>query len=61
MKHSELIRVVVKAGCFIKRHGASHDVWVNPKTGDFTTVPRHGSKEIKTKTAKSIFDALSID
>ena len=61
MKHSELIRALIKAGCFIKRHGASHDVWVNPKTGDFTTVPRNGSREIKTKTAKTIFDALSID
>ena len=60
MKHSELIRVLVKAGCFIKRHGASHDVWVNPKTGGRTMVPRHWSKEIKKKTVKSILEDLLI-
>lgn len=47
-----------KAGCLLKRNGASHDVWVNPKTGATTAVPRHGSKEIKKKTAKSILDDL---
>lgn len=26
MKHSELIRILIKAGCFIKRHGAKHDI-----------------------------------
>lgn len=61
MKHSELIRALIKAGCLVKRHGASHDVWVNPKTGGFAIVPRHGSKEIKKETAKSIFEALSND
>lgn len=58
MKHSELIRMLQKAGCLLKRNGASHDVWVNPKTGATTAVPRHGSKEIKKKTAKSILDDL---
>lgn len=60
MKHSELIRTLIKAGCHIKRHGASHDVWINPNTGGRATVPRHGSKEIKTKTVKSILDDLLI-
>jgi mRNA interferase HicA len=58
MKHSELIRLLKKAGCLLKRHGASHDVWMNPATGATTAVPRHGSKEIKNKTAKSILDDL---
>nr|DAD79038.1 MAG TPA: putative mRNA interferase toxin [Siphoviridae sp. ctYOF2] len=26
MKHSELIRVLRRAGCLLKRHGASHDI-----------------------------------
>lgn len=60
MKHSELIRTLIKAGCIIKRHGASHDIWVNPNTGGRTIVPRHGSKEVKPKTAKSILDDLLI-
>ena len=61
MKHSELIRKLKKAGCLLKRHGASHDVWINPKTRARTTIPRHGSKEIKEikeKTAKSILKDL---
>ena len=58
MKHSELIRKLKKTGCLLKRHGASHDVWINPKTGARTTIPRHGSKEIKEKTAKSILKDL---
>ena len=58
MKHSELICKLKKAGCLLKRHGASHDVWINPKTGARTTIPRHGSKEIKEKTAKSILKDL---
>lgn len=58
MKHSELIRALKKAGCLLKRHGASHDIWINPKTGARTSVPRHGSKEIKENTARSILDDL---
>ena len=61
MKHSELIRLLIKAGCLIKRHGASHDVWINPKTGSRAAVPRHGSKEIKESTKRDIFKTLLID
>lgn len=61
MKHSELIRALIKAGYLIKRHGASHDIWINPKTGGQTVVPRHGSKEIKEKTKRNIFNDLLID
>lgn len=60
MKHSELIRILIEAGCFIKRHGAKHDIWVNPKTGGRTSVPRHGSKEIEEETANSILEGLLI-
>uniref|UniRef100_UPI003FEEBC1F type II toxin-antitoxin system HicA family toxin n=1 Tax=Prevotella sp. TaxID=59823 RepID=UPI003FEEBC1F len=60
MKHSELIRALIKAGCFIKRHGSKHDIWVNPKTGGRTSVPRHGSKEIADETVKSILKGLLI-
>jgi mRNA interferase HicA len=61
MKHSELIRELKKAGCLLKRHGASHDIWINPKNGARTAVPRHGSKEIKEATAMAILDDLLND
>ncbi|MFW6344543.1 MAG: type II toxin-antitoxin system HicA family toxin, partial [Sediminispirochaetaceae bacterium] len=41
-----------KAGCFLKREGASHSLWMNPKTGVIEAVPRH--KEIKEPLAKKI-------
>ncbi len=58
MKHSELVRKLTKAGCLLKKHGASHDIWINPKTGARAVIPRHGSKEIKEPTAKSILKDL---
>lgn len=59
MKHSELLRLLKRKGFLFKKHGTKHDVWVNPKTGATTRVPRHGSKEISDVTAKSIIDDLS--
>jgi len=58
MKHSELIRKLKKGGCILKRHGASHDIWLNPKTGARAAVPRHGSREIKEATANAILETL---
>lgn len=42
----------------MKRHGASHDIWLNPKTGARAAVPRHGSREIKEATANAILETL---
>jgi hypothetical protein len=33
LKRHELIRELVKAGCYLKRHGKRHDIYANPKTG----------------------------
>jgi mRNA interferase HicA len=33
MKRTELIRELRAAGCELLRHGARHDVYVNPATG----------------------------
>ena len=38
MKVSELTRLAKKQGCYIKRHGAEHDIWMNPKTGNTARV-----------------------
>nr|DAP81686.1 MAG TPA: hypothetical protein [Caudoviricetes sp.] len=46
MKYSELIRILIRNGCELKRHGKEHDVWANPKTGNFIAIPRHNSKEV---------------
>lgn len=59
MKIHELERRLRKAGCRFSKHGGNHDVWVNPATGAVSLVPRHGSKEVKTKTAYGIIKTLT--
>jgi len=56
MKKSELEKRLRMAGCFLKREGASHSLWINPKTGVLEAVPRH--KEIKEPLAKKILKSL---
>ena len=60
MKVSELTKKAKKIGCYIKRHGADHDIWVNPKTGSTARIPRHQSKEVATGTALEIMKDLGI-
>lgn len=45
MKRHDLERKLRIAGCYLKREGASHSLWINPKTGSIEAVPRH--KDIK--------------
>jgi hypothetical protein len=41
VKRRELIRELTRAGCILNRHGANHDVYLNPATGQKQPVPRH--------------------
>ena len=41
------------AGCYLKRQGAEHALWINPQTGVVEAVPRHA--EIKDPLARKIF------
>ncbi len=56
MKRKELERQLRRAGCVLKREGASHSLWVNPRTGVMEAVPRH--QEIKELLARKILRAL---
>jgi len=60
MKVSELTKLAKKQGCHIKRHGAEHDIWINPNTGNTARIPRHPSKEIATGTAHNIMKDLGL-
>jgi len=60
MKASELTRLAKRGGCHIKRHGADHDIWINPKTGQTAPIPRHKSKEVPTGTAAKITKILGL-
>ncbi len=56
MKRRLLEQKLKMAGCYIKREGGSHTLWINPKTGVIEAVPRH--KEIKEPLAKKILRNL---
>jgi len=45
MKRRDLERKLRIAGCYLKREGSSHSLWVNPKTGWIEAIPSHS--EIK--------------
>ncbi|MFC1892058.1 type II toxin-antitoxin system HicA family toxin [Thermodesulfobacteriota bacterium] len=59
MKRIDLERKLRIAGCYLKREGRSHSLWMNPKTGKIEAVPRH--KEIKEPLAKKILKALDAE
>ncbi len=59
MKRRDLERKLRFAGCYLKREGAAHSIWVNPKTSITETVPRHN--EIKENLAKKILKGMSAD
>ncbi|MDA8308892.1 MAG: type II toxin-antitoxin system HicA family toxin [Deltaproteobacteria bacterium] len=52
MKRNEFIRELLAAGCVLHRHGAKHDIFRNPSTGQKQPVPRHG--EIDDRLARHI-------
>jgi mRNA interferase HicA len=59
MKKRDIERKLRIAGCYLKREGAAHSVWVNPKTGVTETVPRHS--EIKENLARKILKSMNAD
>jgi predicted RNA binding protein YcfA (HicA-like mRNA interferase family) len=56
MKRRELEKRLRHVGCYLKREGASHSLWTNPKTGVVEAVPRHA--EIKEPLAWKILRSL---
>lgn len=59
MKRRDLERKLRVAGCYLKREGTAHSVWVNPKTGITETVTRHN--EIKEDLARKILKSMGAD
>lgn len=56
MKRRDLEKRLRMAGCYLKREGADHALWINPKTGAIEALPRHA--EIKEPLAKKILRNL---
>jgi predicted RNA binding protein YcfA (HicA-like mRNA interferase family) len=59
MKRVDLIKKIEAEGCVLVRHGAKHDIYQNPATGESQPVPRH--REIDEPLAKKIIRVLSND
>jgi hypothetical protein len=58
MKRSSLLRHLRRHGCYLKREGKEHSLWINPRTGAVEAVPRH--MEISNVLAKKICRNLSV-
>ncbi len=59
MKRRDLEQKLRIVGCYLKREGGSHSLWVNPKNGVVEAIPRH--KEIKEPLAKKILKNLGAE
>ena len=59
MKRRNLERRLRIAGCYLKREGKSHSLWINPKNGVIEAMPRH--IEIKEPLAKKILKNLDAE
>lgn len=59
MKRRDLERRLRIAGCYLKREGDSHSLWVNPRNGVIEAIPRH--VEIKEPLAKKILKNLNAE
>jgi hypothetical protein len=56
MKRRELEKRLRVAGCYLKREGSAHSLWINPRTGVVEALPRH--TEIKEPLATKILKSL---
>jgi len=59
VKRRVLERRLRIAGCYLKREGGSHSLWINPKNGVIEAVPRH--TEIKEPLAKKILKNMNAE
>ncbi len=58
MKRRDFIRELVDAGCYLKRHGGKHDIYINRENGKQSPVPRH--PEIKESLCALIRKQLGL-
>jgi hypothetical protein len=58
MNTGALLRHLRAHGCALKREGAAHSLWTNPRTGQVEAVPRH--REIPDLLARKICRGLSV-
>jgi hypothetical protein len=57
MKRDKLLEKINEAGAVFIRHGKKHDIYENPRTHEYSQIPRHS--DINEYTAKDIIKKLS--
>ena len=57
---AELLRALQRAGWYLKRQGANHQILTHRDRGGRVTVPRHASMTLKPKTLQSILDQAEL-
>ena len=57
MKREQLLKKAREYGAIFIRHGKKHDIYENPRTHEYTQIPRH--PDINEYTAKDILKKLS--
>ncbi|MEE4600184.1 MAG: addiction module toxin, HicA family [Desulfobacteraceae bacterium] len=58
MKRHTLLRHLRKNGCYLKREGRAHSLWINPLNGFVEAIPR--DSEIPDKLVHKIFKQLDV-
>jgi mRNA interferase HicA len=58
MKRQVLLKHLRYYGCYLKREGGSHSLWINPNNGKMQAIPRH--TEISDRLAQKICRNLDI-
>ena len=57
MKREKLLEKAKETGAVFVRHGKKHDIYENPRTHEYTQIPRH--TDINEYTARDILKKLS--
>jgi len=61
MTYRALVKKLHRRGCQLVRQApGSHEIWWNPQNRSFTTIPRHGSKDIPKGTLAAILRHLGL-
>jgi predicted RNA binding protein YcfA (HicA-like mRNA interferase family) len=62
MNHREVTKQLRRLGCeFVRQAPGSHEVWWNPANGQFTTIAKHGGRDIPAGTLRAMLRQLGID
>ena len=62
MKYRELTKKLRKLGCeFVRQAPGSHEIWWNPASRRFTSIPRHKGKDLPRGTVRAILRHLGIE